>query len=186
LRDDAELNARRRVTAVRIELENLTGAEQDFAHQYGANELEFVDERIRLIEPPEISGRLSRHNRQVVLTGSIRARIEVDCDRCLQPVQLPVAADFHLKYAPASECQNTANVELEIEDMELSIFAGDVIDIDEIVREQILLAVPERVLCRADCQGICPVCGGDLNLKNCGCAAQEIDPRWAALKNLQS
>jgi uncharacterized protein len=52
------------------------------------------------------------------------------------------------------------------------------------VNEQILLAVPARMLCREDCKGICPDCGIDRNTGECNCVTNEIDPRWAALKNL--
>ena len=59
-----------------------------------------------------------------------------------------------------------------------------VIDIDELVHEEILLAVPDHILCQDDCKGICPGCGADRNAVNCGCASAEVDPRWAGLKEL--
>jgi glycerol-3-phosphate acyltransferase PlsX len=58
------------------------------------------------------------------------------------------------------------------------------LDVDEIVKEQVLLAVPTRMLCREDCKGICPECGTDRNTGECDCVTNDIDPRWAALKNL--
>jgi uncharacterized protein len=64
------------------------------------------------------------------------------------------------------------------------VFDGEALDVDEIVKEQILLAVPTRMLCREDCKGICPQCGVDKNTGECNCETKEIDPRWAALKNL--
>jgi uncharacterized protein len=64
------------------------------------------------------------------------------------------------------------------------VFDGEAIDVDEIVKEQILLAVPTRMLCREDCKGICPECGADKNTGECNCVTDEIDPRWAALKDL--
>ena len=68
--------------------------------------------------------------------------------------------------------------------MALSVLEGDAIDVDEVTKEQILLAVPTRSLCNDDCKGFCPTCGADKNAGECGCEAKEIDPRWAALKNL--
>ena len=68
--------------------------------------------------------------------------------------------------------------------MSVSVFDGKGIDVDEVVKEQILLAVPTRMLCREDCKGICPECGTDLNKGECACKKDDIDPRWAALKNL--
>jgi uncharacterized protein len=55
----------------------------------------------------------------------------------------------------------------------------------ELVREQILLAVPEQVFCREDCKGLCLKCSANRNLIDCNCEEKEIDPRWAALKNLK-
>jgi len=68
--------------------------------------------------------------------------------------------------------------------MSVSVFDGEAIDVDEIVKEQIVLAVPTRMLCREDCKGICPECGADRNKGDCNCATNDIDPRWAALKDL--
>ena len=74
--------------------------------------------------------------------------------------------------------------ELTEDEMSVSVFDGEAIDVDEIVKEQIVLAVPTRMLCREDCKGICPECGTDRNTGDCSCATNDIDPRWAALKNL--
>ena len=70
--------------------------------------------------------------------------------------------------------------------VEGKIESGVEIDVDEIVREQILLAVPARVLCVEDCKGICATCGTDLNAGDCNCESQDVDPRWAALKSLRT
>jgi uncharacterized protein len=66
------------------------------------------------------------------------------------------------------------------------VFDGKAIDVDEIVKEQILLEVPARTLCREDCKGICPECGIDRNTGECDCTPKEIDPRWAALKSFRN
>jgi uncharacterized protein len=58
------------------------------------------------------------------------------------------------------------------------------IDLAPLVRELSLLALPIKVLCRPDCQGLCQECGANLNLGDCGCAENEIDPRLAALGSL--
>ncbi len=61
---------------------------------------------------------------------------------------------------------------------------GEHVDLDDLVREQILLALPTRQLCRDDCKGLCPTCGANLNQTTCDCSAEEIDPRFAALAQL--
>ena len=75
--------------------------------------------------------------------------------------------------------------ELSEEDLNLAVFNGEAIELDDLVREEILLALPAQVLCRESCRGLCPVCGVDRNLSTCDCEARQIDSRWEALKDLQ-
>ena len=100
-------------------------------------------------------------------TDTSTARAQVECDRCLQPVELPVSADFALEYITGSEYESSDVAELTEAEMSVSVFDGEAIDVDEIVKEQILLAVPTRMLCREDCKGICPECGIDRNTGEC-------------------
>jgi uncharacterized protein len=69
--------------------------------------------------------------------------------------------------------------------LEIAILESNNIDVAELVREQILLNLPEQVFCAEDCKGLCPQCGANRNLIDCKCEEKEIDPRWAALKNLK-
>jgi len=169
---------------VRIELDSLEGATKSFSHVYGSGELDFFDERVRLSAPPEISGQLLRKGSQIFLNGRLKALAQVDCDRCLRAIDVPVQTKFNLQYVTAAEYQRMHAAALEESELELSVFDGETIDVDEIAREQLLLAVPTRSLCRADCKGFCPVCGVDRNLKECNCQSAETDLRWAGLKDL--
>jgi DUF177 domain-containing protein len=169
---------------MRIELENLEGGKGDFARVYRPEELNPVDERIRLIEPAAVKGRVRLAGNEVFVNGHVDTRAQVDCDRCLQPVVLPVSADFALEYITGPQYEASAAAELTEAELSVSVFDGEAIDVDEIVKEQILLAVPTRTLCREECKGICPECGIDRNTGECKCVANDIDPRWAALKDL--
>ena len=170
---------------MRIELENLEGGRGDFAHVYQPDELDPVDERIRLKEPATVKGKVRLSGNEVFVNGHIDTRAQVECDRCLQQIELPVSADFALEYITGSDYESSEMAELTEDAMAVSVFDGDAIDVDEIVKEQILLAVPTRLLCREDCKGICPECGIDKNTGECQCVTDDIDPRWAALKNLK-
>ena len=169
---------------MRIELVNLEHGRADFAHVYQPDELGSLDERVRLAEPASVKGQVRRAGPGVFVNGHIETRARVACDRCLKDVELPVSADFNLQYIPGSVYESSEVAELTEEEMSVSVFDGEAIDVDEIVKEQILLAVPTRMLCREDCKGICPECGIDKNTGECDCGTNEIDPRWAALKNL--
>ena len=67
----------------------------------------------------------------------------------------------------------------------MAVFDGEGIELDDLVREELLLSVPVNVLCREDCRGLCPACGIDRNLSECQCQTDEVDSRWAKLKELQ-
>jgi uncharacterized protein len=169
---------------MRIELENLEGGRGDFAHVYQPDELNPVDERVTLTEPASVNGKVRKSRNEVFVNGHIDTRAQVECDRCLQQVQLPVSVDFELEYITESDYQSSQVVELGEAELAVAVFDGQTLDVDEIVKEQILLAVPTRMLCREDCKGICPECGIDRNTGECNCVTDNIDPRWAALKNL--
>ena len=170
---------------MRIQLENLEGGKGDFAHVYQPDELNPVDERIRLTEPATVKGKVRLSGNEVFVNGHIDTRAQVECDRCLQQIELPVSADFALEYITGSDYESSELAELTEDAMAVSVFDGEALDVDEIVKEQILLAVPTRLLCREDCKGICPECGIDKNTGECQCVKDDIDPRWAALKNLK-
>lgn len=171
---------------MRIKLENLEGGRGDFAHVYQPEELNPVDERVSLTQPATVSGRIRLSGNEVFVEGHVDATTAVECDRCLKPVQLPVSADFALEYITGADYESSSAAALSEEELSVSVFDGESIDVDEIVKEQILLAVPARTLCQEDCKGICPECGIDLNTGQCDCAAEEIDPRWAALKDFSN
>jgi uncharacterized protein len=171
---------------MRIEIEKLEAGRGGFAHVYQPDELDPVDERVQLIQPVQVKGNVKRTGNEVSVSGHVETRAQLECDRCLKPVELPVNADFALEYITGADYESSAAAALSEEEMSVSVFDGESIDVDEIVKEQILLAVPARTLCREDCKGICPECGMDRNAGDCNCAPNEVDPRWAALKNFNT
>lgn len=169
---------------MQIALASLEGPKGEFAHTYESGEFELNDERVRLVENPRVSGRIRRDGAKWKVRGRVQARAELECDRCLQTIDFPIDAEFNLEYVTTEEYARLKAVELSDEDLNLSVFNGEVLDVDEIVREQVLLAVPSQVLCQENCKGLCATCGANLNLTKCGCEEIEIDPRWAELKKM--
>lgn len=171
---------------MQIEIERLDAAGEPFAHTYRPEELGLDDEQARLASEARVEGRATRKSSEVRLRGRLSATVEIDCDRCVAPVALPLDVEFDTPFVPAeSETGAGENVELGRADLDLSFYEGEAIDLDELVREQIYLALPTRQLCREDCKGLCPTCGANLNVEGCSCAQQEIDPRWSALADLK-
>ena len=169
---------------MRIELATLEDAKGRFAHSYEEGELVLGEDRVRLVQPPTVSGEIRRENRCVRVTGRVVARVEVECDRCLKFIGLPVDSSFKIENVTQEDYQAQQAVELTEGDLDLTVFDGEVIDIDGLVTEEILLAVPDHILCKDDCKGICPECGQDRNSVECGCETAEVDPRWSGLNEL--
>lgn len=170
---------------MRIELDKLGKNGANFAHAYQTEELVIGEERVRLMRPPIVNGRIERDGNVVRLKGSMRAETEVDCDRCLAPIRIPVETEFDVDYVPATDYASVETPELHENDLTVSIYDHETIDIDDLAREQVLLAMPSRSLCREDCKGLCPVCGINRNVQACQCESKEADPRWLTLKDLR-
>jgi uncharacterized protein len=172
---------------MRIEVENLTAAAKPFAHAYRPEEVELEEEGARLVADAELEGSATRKGEQVRLRGTIKTEVELLCDRCLAPERAPLAVEFDTSFIPREvEAVKADNVELRSEDLILSAYEGDAVDLDELVREQLLLALPSRHLCREDCKGLCQKCKANLNDNQCSCEQGEADPRWAALADLKN
>jgi len=105
----------------------------------------------------------------IVVNGRIEAEIHSECRRCLQPVGSVLDIEVHELY------------QLVVTDPDAFGIQNDQIDLAPMVRETVLIELPDAPLCRIDCAGLCPTCGIDLNREKCGCAAPVIDARWAAL-----
>lgn len=169
---------------MRLELENLA-KDGKFAHVYALGELPLGEQDLRLLEPARVEGRVRRKGEEIHVTGTLATAVETPCARCLKPVVLPVKAAFSERFVTAVSWRSEEQHELASEDLNLSIFDGETIDLEELMREEIVLATPARVFCRQDCKGLCPVCGIDWNLKVCECQTGQVDSRWEKLKDLR-
>jgi uncharacterized protein len=169
---------------MRIELDKLESPGGKFAQVYEVNELPLDDTGVQLVEPAEVSCRVRRDGQDVVLQGRLTTKLAAECGRCLRPVEMPIATEFNEKFVRAVTWAAEEQHELLPEDLNISVFDGEGIELDDLVREELLLAVPVNVLCREDCKGLCPTCGIDRNLSNCQCESNEVDSRWQKLKEL--
>jgi uncharacterized protein len=140
-----------------------------------------------------LKAKLTKVSGSVLLKGEFLLRVLAPCKRCIVDVPLEVPVAFNLTLIPNNvpkkrdEEDEEAESEgsFDLEDAETEPFDGKTIDLDPILREQVLLALPISVVCREDCKGLCLVCGQNLNDKECGCERKVPDPRLAALKNIK-
>lgn len=139
----------------------------------------------RLAGAVTVSGEVIKHIGSVSVKGSIAGEAEIDCTRCLIPIKRPLAVNFDVDYLTEGGLGANGEFELQTGDLTTDELKGDQLNLIELAREQILLEIPEQTYCTEDCKGLCEKCGENLNLIDCNCGQDEIDPRWAALKNLK-
>ena len=125
-----------------------------------------------------------RAGTDVFVTGSIEASVAAACSRCAEDFEASNQRPFRYVLAPKVIGEG-GEAALKIEDLEFSVYEGEEIDLAPLIREQVLLALTERPLCREECRGLCPHCGVNLNEQQCGCTAEAFDPRLAVLRNLK-
>jgi uncharacterized protein len=143
------------------------------------------EETVRLMKPVEVAGKLKKGLVQVDVSGDIKGEAEVDCTRCLASFASKLEISFKVAYVSEENYTQSEESEIRNEDLEIAIYENEEINLDELVREQILLNLPTQAFCREDCKGLCEKCGANKNVKSCDCEEKEVDPRWAALKNLK-
>jgi uncharacterized protein len=115
------------------------------------------------------------------LRASYKGRFEQLCARCLEPVQQPLAGSFDLIFRPGGVDAETGERAITEDETEIGYYEQSGLLLEDAVREQVLLTLPSRTLCREDCKGLCPNCGADRNLTKCGCGERPVDPRLATL-----
>ena len=169
-----------------IDLLQLEQDELRISHQYG-EQFEMNDPSVQVVSAPAIALRLQRAvGREVRVRGRLTAKVEVPCDRCLSCVEFPVSVTLDLFYAPIEVLTPDQDVPLMPQDLDYGFYRDNVLDVDVLVREQILLALPFRRLCQPECRGLCPSCGADLNKEVCACAQKPVAPHWAVLQQLKN
>jgi uncharacterized protein len=124
--------------------------------------------------------------KDIRLRGRLSTGIELQCARCLEPVQQDIKRDFELLYRPLGADAGRDELSVTDAEAEIGYYQGDGILLEDVLREQVLLALPLKVTCREDCKGLCLHCGKNLNEEQCSCAVPMEDPRWAALKEVRS
>jgi DUF177 domain-containing protein len=155
----------------------------------------------RPLEPLAVSASLRKLSGGVLLEGKFTSRVVAECKRCLTESKLEVPVSFTINLVPESlargaglkdkdeEAEDKGHGEsggsFGLDDTDEELFDGKVINLEPIVREQVLLALPMSAVCRDECKGLCMECGQNLNDKQCGCETTFVDPRLAALKNIK-
>jgi uncharacterized protein len=153
-------------------------------------ELELPVDRLdpaRVAGPVEVhlTGSVRRDHEGFAIAGEMRYAGDLLCVRCLAPVAWQQTEEYAILLRHRSTEPVDEEVELGDEDLDVVFIDEEVLDLADLAAEQVLLAMPMRVLCDDSCSGLCPTCGANRNLSpGCGCEPQ-VDPRWKALEGLK-
>ena len=125
---------------------------------------------------------------EVVARGRVDGELDMVCSRCVGPARVTIAAPFEILFLPRdADVPEADDEDLEADEPDVIAYDDERIDLEETLREELLLALPYAPLCKETCQGLCPTCGKDLNDGPCDCPSDTppIDDRLASLKNLK-
>ena len=141
----------------------------------------WTETRFRFVEPLEVSftARAARSG-GVRVEGSLNALIRLTCRRCLTESEQRFEVPYRFFVEPGLEPDAADEGLYPLQREE------DFLDLGPMVREELLVVVPEYSLCREECRGLCPRCGSDLNSDACDCETSELDPRWEVLRKLRA
>lgn len=159
------------------ELFTAEGDSKEYVFMPGVSELEWRGESYPITAENPVSFRLTHlGERRVDVKGSACIHVQIPCDRCLEPVDIPINIDIDREVdANATPQERIAQLD------EQSFVDGCLLDADRLLLDEIILNMPGRVLCAEDCKGLCPKCGINLNHDSCDCDTRELDPRMAAI-----
>jgi uncharacterized protein len=128
--------------------------------------------------------KFTRTNRGILVQGTLKSEVPVECSRCLRVIDYPLTINIEEEFFPLIDVNTGTPLQMPGEPGSFTIDEHHMLDLSEAIRQNALLAIPMKPLCRQNCAGLCPRCGKDLNEGQCDCPEDEIDPRWSKLANL--
>lgn len=156
------------------------GATLNVDSELNIENLEFNGDQLKFSQPVKMKGSITNIGNLIRLEAQVSGKANVQCYRCMKDLvrdfSFEMVETFANDYAGASDSNS--------EDADLIHFQGNRLEISEIVGNNILINLPMRYLCSESCKGLCPECGENLNLTQCKCQKEEIDPRFEVLKKL--
>lgn len=175
---------------MRLDLSRFRSGEERVDKIYQPAEIPVAQgDEFTVAAPVELKTDVRKDANKVRLVGSVKTTLECHCSRCLEAFSVPVDASFDLLYLPAGTTvepkDDEDELEIQADDVGVSFYKDDEIDLGELMREQFYLALPMKPLCREDCRGLCPECGINRNRETCNCQTAWVDPRLEGLKQFK-
>jgi uncharacterized protein len=159
-----------------------------FDESFQPGQIDFSGEDLEQGSPLRAVGSaelLAHTGGEVRIQGQYTVEMTSQCDRCLGRATFPLDESFDLFYRPTLEIAREEEVAIDEGESEIGFYEGGGMELEDILRERVLLALPMQRICSEACRGICPVCGKNLNDSACACKPDSADDRWGALRNLK-
>lgn len=151
--------------------------------------LDFVEEEalelaeVKVVSPVRLKLRVEKVGNEVIVNGSVSAVVGLACSRCLKDFRKDFESSLSVVYHPVEELKEEEGHEVKTGELDIGFYSGDELDISELLKEQILLGIPIKPLCKDSCKGICIGCGADLNETACKCDTKGSGSSFDGLKN---
>ncbi len=159
-----------------------------FDETFQPGQIDFSGENLVQISPLRATGvaeLLENTEGEVRIKGRYTVEMESECDRCLGRARFPLDTPFDLFYRPMADIAREEEIEIDEGEAEIGFYEHGGMELEDVLREQVLLALPMQRVCSEACKGICPVCGRNRNEDACTCRVEAHDDRWGALRDLK-
>lgn len=147
--------------------------------------IDYRSQEFRQVEPLNVVVSAELVGREIHIAGHLETAVELACARCLDAVVQAVARDFDLFYRPLATVAGKEEIALGKEELEIGFYSGDGLFLSDVLAEQVILSLPMKPICKADCRGLCPHCGANLNRERCQCVETSVDPRLSELARIK-
>jgi uncharacterized protein len=170
-----------------VEIEHLGTETVSLEGAFAPGQIDFSTEDVVQRDPITWAATLERKGGGIRFAGKMRTRIELPCVRCLEPIVQVVdrPMDLFFELGESGLFEDNEEVELDEADTDTAFIVGNELHIDEIMREQVVLDVPMKPLCRVECKGLCSTCGANLNERECDCQTAVTHPAFEKLADFK-
>ncbi len=157
---------------MKIDLTNVPSEGKNFSFRFTQDwwKTDLGDKRILGLAAP-VSARIKIQpvGKKISIEGSVSTSLLLQCDRCLEPYSWELSNDFRI-FLSLSPLTGGIDVELSEDDLNLEVIQGNFLEPEQVIQEQIILSLPMKTVCSADCKGLCAICGSNLNFTTCSCS----------------
>lgn len=170
---------------LKIDVTELRDGKTEFEFECDPDGLSLGSDAPDLVDSVRVEMSVFKTGDEVDVEGSVSFACYLECSRCLKRYKMNRTESITAYYRIAGAVLANRETELSGEDTLTYCHDGKVIDLTSCIRDAMLLSVPMKPLCSPECEGLCSICGQDLNERKCLCSRELIDARWEALKKFK-